>query len=114
MARIAQKDLGLHKLVFEEDGLPDGTELANCLKVIKRGLEYIVFAAIARSALPNLKLMLVGLHVANLHDVIPPYEGGLTNTGLETDAMHMAEGRNGKYNLNTDGPRDVRGVGKLS
>ncbi|KAF9619947.1 hypothetical protein IFM89_010563, partial [Coptis chinensis] len=35
------------------------------LEVIKKGLEYIAFAAIAKSALPSLKLMLVGLHVAN-------------------------------------------------
>ncbi|KAK9124069.1 hypothetical protein Sjap_013671 [Stephania japonica] len=70
--KLTRKDLGLHKLVFEEDGLPDGTELAyymrgrNCLRVIKMVLVYFVDVAVLRLARHSLKLMLVGLLDGNL------------------------------------------------
>ncbi|GMP88759.1 hypothetical protein CsSME_00040620 [Camellia sinensis var. sinensis] len=81
--RLTRKDLRLHKLVFQDDALPDGTELAyfvrgqqrfpseapccviNVQKVIRRVLEYFAFAAKVRSALLSLKHMRVGLLVAS-------------------------------------------------
>ncbi|KAF7818694.1 increased DNA methylation 1-like isoform X2 [Senna tora] len=59
MWRMKKKDQRLHKLVFEEGGLPDGTEVAYYGRgqVTKWALEYFVGAATLRSALHNLRSM---------------------------------------------------------
>ncbi|KAI9107186.1 hypothetical protein K1719_021795 [Acacia pycnantha] len=69
--KITKKDQWLHKLVFEDGGLPDGTEVAyygrgqKLLRVTKRALEFFVGAATPRSAHHNLRSMQARLLAGN-------------------------------------------------
>ncbi|KAG6778304.1 hypothetical protein POTOM_018162 [Populus tomentosa] len=63
--RVTKKDIRTHKLVFEEEVLPDGTEVGYYCqgKATRRDLAFSAHAAILRLAHLNLKLMLVGHRV---------------------------------------------------
>ncbi|GAY58706.1 hypothetical protein CUMW_189010 [Citrus unshiu] len=63
----SNRDLRMHKLVFEEGGLEDGAEVGYFVRgeATKRDLEYCAPAATLRSAPHSLKLMLVGQVVVN-------------------------------------------------
>ncbi|KAL7187182.1 hypothetical protein ACSBR1_037286 [Camellia fascicularis] len=75
-------------MVFQDDALPDGTELAYFVrgqKVIRKVLEYFAFAAKVRSTLLSLKHMQVGLLVASLEcsfDIFGSYLHIYTSNGV--------------------------------
>ncbi|KAI8011191.1 Autoimmune regulator [Camellia lanceoleosa] len=88
-------DLWLHKLVFQDDALPDRTELAYFVRrqsVIRRVLEYFAFAAKVRSALFSLKHMLVRLLIASREcsfDIFGSYLHIYTSNGVSLHELFM-------------------------